>query len=178
MADPVTLALAKQQCSIHASDTTFDALLPTYIAAAVEYVENDTGHLLKPRTVTQGFDRFGDYLELTRRPVISVESVAYVDQDGQDQTVADFRARLDRNPARVFPPVDDAWPTPRSNEAIVVNYTAGYAADAYPAPLVLICLQLIAHWFVNRESVVVGAVPYEVQLALEDIRNQYRPVLV
>src|SRR3546814_4296796 len=77
MAEPVTLALAKAHCRIDPSDTDHDEVLATYIQAAREWVEDFTGLVLVSRPFTKAVEAFGSYVQLDRRPVTAVESIAY-----------------------------------------------------------------------------------------------------
>src|SRR3546814_2952051 len=94
MAEPVTLALAKAHCRIDPSDTDHDEVLATYIQAAREWVEDFTGLVLVSRPFTKAVEAFGSYVQLDRRPVTAVESIAYLDTDGAEQPFTDFTINL------------------------------------------------------------------------------------
>lgn len=176
MADPVTLDMAKRQCSIHGSDATFDALLTMYIAPAVDFVENRSGQLLVQRSVTEAFSGFGSYLELSKRPVISVTGASYYDEAGTAQTLADtdLLPLIGVNPVRVYPA--SSWPSVKSNTPVTVTYLAGYTDEERPQGLIMAALLLIGHWFANREAVVIGEVSSELQLSVDALCMQKRPV--
>ncbi len=177
MAEPVSLALARAQCGIIAGDTSWDDLLNQFIPAAREFVENLTGHILLSRSLTSTVAGFGQYLELPHRPVTTLTSIVYTDTDGGAQTYAGAVPALARYPVRIYPSEDDGWPAIQSNSSIVVTYTAGYAAGSEPKALLQAMLLLIGHWFANRESVVIGVVSTEVEMATRAICDMHRPAL-
>lgn len=179
MAEPVSIELARAQCSIAPGDETFDALLNVYILAARDWVEMRTGLLLVQREITETLDAFpcGDRgFELSWRPVTQVVGIAYTAPDESDPTLAAFTALYGKYPVRVFPASGASWPTTADNSAIIVTYTAGYADGEAPSGLVQAMLLLIGHWFQNRETVVVGVVSSEVQIAAESLCGQRRSV--
>lgn len=172
MAEPITLADIKVHLGI-IDDTSFDTLLPAYISAAREMVENYTGHILMQRDFTEYRDSFGRHLELTRRPIAEVTEVAYVDSDGEAATYADFVASIDRLPARIYPALNGWWPTLGTNGTVSITYTAGYEAGSEPAVLLHAMRLIIGHWFMNRETVgpnTLGELPF----AATALMDQYR----
>jgi hypothetical protein len=72
--DIVTLAEAKLQLNIPASDTTSDAELAGFISAATQPVEDVVGPVVN-RTAVDVFDGGRSQLLLTQRPVSSITSV-------------------------------------------------------------------------------------------------------
>lgn len=171
MAEPVTLADAKAQLRV--LDTSEDALITSYIVAAREYVENLTGLILVQREVTETRERFGQFLQLNWRPVVSVDPIDYADSDGNAATFADFLPSLYR--ARVYPLA--SFPSVQNNSEISITYTAGYAEGEAPQSLVQAILLLVGHWFANRETVTRETVN-EVPFAVEALCDQHRAVLV
>jgi len=72
----------------------------------------------------------------------------------------DFIYDADSMPPRLFPLAGQFWPSVLYvPNAVQIHFIAGYgnAAAAVPAGLVLLLLQLIAHWHFNREPVVSGS---------------------
>src|SRR3546814_635203 len=146
MAEPVTLALAKAHCRIDPSDTDHDEVLATYIQAAREWVEDFTGLVLVSRPFTKAVEAFGSYVQLDRRPVTAVESIAYLDTDGAEQPFTDFTINLATG--RVYA---SQWPAIGRNGYATVTYTAGYAPEEVPVALVQAMLLLIGHSFRSEE---------------------------
>jgi len=120
--EPVTIAEAKAQLNIGASDDSHDTELSALIAAAREEWERDTSTALITRT-----------LELTVRPVVSISSVKYIDTAGTEQTVSAADYYLDDDQlwfknAFVFPTTEER------SEAVRITYIAGYGADSLACP--------------------------------------------
>jgi uncharacterized phiE125 gp8 family phage protein len=118
-------------------------------------------------------------------PVLSIDSVAYVDEAGAAQAIAsgDYQWRKERFAARLRPAYNMSWPTVRRQfDAVTVTFTAGYAGtddspvsrDNLPAPLLQAMQMLIGHWDANRETTVVGVIPAEVQHGFDVLMNMYR----
>lgn len=172
MAEPLTLIDIKGHLGI-VDDTSFDALLPVYISAAREMVENYTGHVLMARDFTEYRDCFCRYIEISRRPITEVTEITYTDSAGTEQTYADFVASVDRLPARIFPTLNGWWPTLGTNGTIGVTYTAGYETGSEPAPLLQAMRLIIGHWFANRETVGPNTLA-ELPFAATVLMDQYR----
>lgn len=166
--EPITLADAKLHLRVF--DTSEDALIEAYIRAAREWVENYTGHILVQREVTDHFECFRGHMELSKRPVISVDEVAYTDADGAPGTYADPVVTLGRYPVRVYPALNGWFPR-AGREGVTITYTAGYAAGEEPQALLQAMFVLIAHFWANRSTA--GAIPQTVLDLCDQKRGIY-----
>jgi hypothetical protein len=95
---------------------------------------------------------------LPRPPVQSVTSVQYLDTNNVTQTLdpTQYITDFSSEPARIMPPPGVVWPSTRAQiNSVTITYTAGYGASrtSVPARFKLAIMQLIGHWFNNRESV-------------------------
>jgi len=120
-------------------DTTDQALILSYIAAATATIDGPTGWLgraIGPQTLEARLDSFGcGSIVLPYPPHIDIVSVKYIDADGTEQTVAADKYEL--LGASLVPAYDETWPDPRAQrEAVRVRYRAGFVADATADPLV------------------------------------------
>lgn len=168
--EPVSLELARAQCSIDESDSTFDTLLATYIAAARQWVETYTGKILVQRTVTDSHRRFCSWFDLNWAPFDpDTVEVAYTDSAGAPQTLASAMI----NGGRVYPASNAVWPSARLNTGVQVRYTAGYADGEVPEALVQAILLIVAGWFMQRENVSERGMS-EVPFAATALCDQYR----
>jgi uncharacterized phiE125 gp8 family phage protein len=154
--EPVTLVQAKAQCRV--DDTTEDSLIEGYIAAARSHVEAYCNTPLVSRTITAKCDSFCDFERFPLGPLTSVSSVAYVDTDGANQTLAGtvYELRSDGLEASIVLKYNQSWPSIQSGSRITVTGVAGYTA--IPDDIIHAILLLIAHWFENREAVGNGVV--------------------
>jgi uncharacterized phiE125 gp8 family phage protein len=165
----VSLSLAKQHLEYEDDDR--DSLITQYIGAAAAWVENYTGKALLQRAIVETFDRFGGFVELSKGPLVSVTSVAYVDTLEAPQSVTGYRVRG----SRIFAPVA-GWPLIADYSTVTVTYQAGYATT--PADLVSAQLLLIGHYFQSREAVNVATSVTELPLAVESLCRPYRALHV
>jgi uncharacterized phiE125 gp8 family phage protein len=129
--EPVTVAEAKAQLHIGASDDSHDGELSAFIAAAREEWERDTQTALINRTIEHRQPRFEEIIRLTVLPVAEVESVIYTDRDGNEQTMDAEDYYLDIDELRfpgTLPTVIDR------SDAVKVRYIAGYGDDSKFCP--------------------------------------------
>lgn len=131
--EPVTLAEARVQCRVHADDTSEDARLAGYIAAARGMAEQETGRRLITQTWQLVLDAFpaGDSpIQLVQTPALAVTALAYTDATGTAQTLDVNTLRLDVRDvfALLRPAYGSSWPTSvRADVGVVtVTYTAGF----------------------------------------------------
>lgn len=163
----VDLTLAKAQCRV--TGNSEDALITQYLNAAKAWVENFTSKKLANATVSQQFAGFRDPLHLMWGPTPSEAVVAYLDGDGDAQTITD--ATLAGN--NLFPPTGESWPSPLENTAITVTYKAGYATT--PPDLDQAVLLLIGEYYDNRTA---GEASPAVIAAVTSLCDPYRSVMV
>jgi uncharacterized phiE125 gp8 family phage protein len=158
--EPVTLALAKQQCIVDAGMTDDDDLITGLIVAARTYVEGIMQRAIYNRTMTLNMDFFpfptyggtvnandahvlyGKYwhqlaIMLPRPSAVSVQSITYVDLSGVTQTLDSSLYYLDvsSEPARIVPNPGLYWPYTQSYlpGSVCVSYTAGTYGDGVTA---------------------------------------------
>jgi len=128
-AEPIALAEAASHIRQDSSDD--DSLVRNLIRTARQHVEQITRRQLIAATYTLYRDAFAPVIRLPRPPVISVDSISYVDTSGETQTVASGVYYADTGPT--VPAVREAygqsWPATRGyRNDVRVTYTAGYAA--------------------------------------------------
>lgn len=178
MAEPVTLAEAKAQCRM-VEDDSEDTFLTSLIAPARAYVERRSRRLFVGGSRTETFWRWGDYLEIWRSPITSIESVSYsttADPD-DDADYTGFVVNLGF-PARINPSLDGSgFPELIEGGTITVTYTGG-ALDPTSEDYLLgkrAILLLIGFWCENR-----GEVPIDknTELALDCILDDLSPIPV
>ena len=141
---PVTLAEAKAQCRVDCTDE--DALITSYIATATAHAADKVGRALVPARYRLALDAFEPVIELLP-PVTSVQSVTYTDAAGAIQTLPSTAWLLDTisEPGRLLPAPGTTWPATMADQpnAVIVDFTAGYAGAAVPAPVkqwILLCV--------------------------------------
>ena len=173
---PVSLAEAKKQvrAEYHTDD---DALLTGLLAAATEWVERHTGRSLSEHTWTLTLDSFSDAIRLPMPPATGINTVTYIDADGDEQTLASGAYRLygagGFDPF-VRPAWSTCWPATADGEpdAVTIEYEAGAAC---PAPVKQAILLLVSHLYEHREASTEAAlkdIPFGVDALLKEYRQQ------
>jgi uncharacterized phiE125 gp8 family phage protein len=151
--------------------------LQAKIEAAEKHLEQATGRAFLTQTRTVHFDGFCRRLELPVSPVQSITSVKYLDRNGVEHTIdpADYTAAPlnSDDPAYLYPASGKSWPMA---DMVTVELVAGYgeASANVPAPLKEAVKQLAAHWYENREAVLVGVNAQAIPLGLFDLIEPYR----
>lgn len=177
MAEPVTLAEAKAQVRM-VDDNSEDTFITSLIAPARAYVERVGRRLFVGGARTETFTRWGDYLEIWRQPVVSVDSVTYsttADPD-DDATYTGFVANLGF-PVRIGPAIDGAFPDLVAGGTITVGYTAGALSATSEEYLIgkRAMLLLIGHWFEFREAAMAGIVSGDIYFCISSLFDELRP---
>lgn len=176
MAEPVSLTEAKAQCMM-ADDTSQDTFITGLIAPARAYVEKVSTYGLVAGSRVFYFTKWGDFLEIYLRPITSLTSVAYVDEDGANQAYVPL-APLGAYPFRIFPAANDEFPAIQDGSTITVTVAAGAIDSASQEYLIAkrAMLILIGHWFEFREAAAAGIVSNEIAFCVTELLNTLRPV--
>jgi uncharacterized phiE125 gp8 family phage protein len=172
---PVTVDEVRAQCAL--AGNQWDEYLAGLVAKATDTIEHRLNRALLTSTWTASLDAFPDEVRLEMLPVTAVTQVFYVDYNGDNQILPANQYQVDISSpdrvCRIRPVWGLIWPITRVGtfNAVVVTFTAGYAAPDQVPPAVrhAICL-LAAHWFRQREPVssdVVNQVPMTIDWVLQ-----------
>ena len=137
--EPVTSAMVKTLARVDSDLTADDDLVALFIADARADAEHLTNRKLIEQTWDVVMDEFplGE-IKLSIRPIISVESVTYIDAAGDSQVIDAANYTLDiADEARPFlqPAIDYVWPpTLDTGNAVVIRVKAGYGDAASDVP--------------------------------------------
>lgn len=193
--EPVTLEEIRRQCRIDSDITEEDEDLLEWVATARELAEDYTGRSFVERVLECRFSAFpwvwpSSDVVLPQGPVIEILSIAYYNAIGElTQMVegTDYQLALGEEPSRIYPAVENTgvWPAAQERrDAVTVTYRAGYAsagsptdAENVPKKAKQAIKMLAAHFFENRESVIVSerrAVPLEVPYSFERVLDPLR----
>ncbi len=160
---------AHLQEAIDVSDE--DALIESYLNAAWKLAEAHTWrqfltaqfrYTLSDFTAQQhhkAYSRRIANILIPKPPCISVQSVAYVDGDGNLVTMVaneDYIVDSESDIASIWPAYGKSWPCVRRHHpaAVLITYTAGYGTTLAAMPEVLLhAIRLqVGSWWKNRES--------------------------
>jgi uncharacterized phiE125 gp8 family phage protein len=122
-----------------------------------------------------------DTLELRPWPLQSVTSIKYTDENNVQATFASSNYVVDTysEPGRVRLKSSATWPstTLAALNGLAVEFVAGYGDTPVDLPQRLrqAVLLLVAHWYENREPVLMtGAVPKELPLSVQSLMRHWR----
>jgi uncharacterized phiE125 gp8 family phage protein len=186
---PTTLptTLAEMKMHLRVTNTLENAYITALIGAARDWAETFTRRTFVKTTYKMSLDRFPNCpFYLPRSPLISIDSIKYLDEDNVEQTVAGTvygSDDADSIPVRVFLKSEQSWPTDVLNQlsAVSVTFSTGYAADTaedvladVPKGIVAAINLLVGHWYENREEVVTGVTASTVPGTVERLLWSYR----
>lgn len=156
--EPITLADAKLHLRVDHTDE--DLLITGLIATARQAAEARTGRALVTQQWRQTLDAWpvDGVIELSWPPLVSVQSVSYLDTAGVRQTLSApaYAVTTDTLVGTVAPAYDTDWPDCRVvSGSIRIDHTAGYGnAAAVPQQVKAWMLLAIATWYAQREVVI------------------------
>ena len=184
LTNPVELAVSlnevKDHLRVEQDDVDFDTDIESLIRAAQAYVESET-HLtsitVSYEATFDGFPEDGP-MKIPGWPMISIDSITYVDEIGAQVPLNSYQSDLSQSPVLICPDVGEEWPVTQEGalRPVVVAFTAGYGANdqAMPPMLKAMVKLLVGHWFKNREAISDKGVPLTRPLAFEALRDQVR----
>jgi uncharacterized phiE125 gp8 family phage protein len=151
---------------LRVTGTDQDGVIAKMIAAAADWIEQNTWVALGSRTYTAYMDDFNAAENIIHRyPITAVSSVQYYDTSNVQQTLSadNYWTSLDTDISRIYfdnaPNVyDDRF------DAVQVNFTAGYADwRDIPDQYVQLLMLIVSDFYDNRGTGVVGTVTSEVK---------------
>lgn len=167
---PITLDEARIQCMLDADLTDENSLIESLIASAVDVCQRYTGRPLMSQQMRY-VGGFKSCVELSPN-LLSVESVAYIDQSGDEQTLASDQYYVDKasivggvSPIGSWPDVNRNHPQP-----VVIEFTAGY--EQVPDSIKQCIRLLVGHWFRNRDSM--GSVSDGLKYSVDSLLGSHR----
>jgi len=137
------------------NDTTEDALLSAWLAAAVDLYQQDTREILISTVFRLNLDSWPgqQVIYLPVYPVTAVASVEYLDTTAAWQTLGGTSIDMTNSPSRIVLPASLPQLHATQLPTVRVNFTAGYAnAAACPALPALLVKLVASHWYGNREA--------------------------
>ena len=126
---------------------------------------------MSERQVVEKLPRFTSELVICTGPVVSVESVTYLDEDGVEATFTDFRLY---DSDKLVPQVGFSWPQSLSRSDVQINATVGYADNAVPKKIIQALRLLVSHQYEHREAVVVGTIASELPMGVKSLIHSVR----
>jgi uncharacterized phiE125 gp8 family phage protein len=152
------VSVAEMKAHLRVDNNEEDALIATYIKAAIAHLDGYKGVLgwcLGVQTWQLAYDTFPDGpIRLPVGPLVDVVGIEYADAGGAYTTLPSTAYEVDAvsDPGWIVPV--EAWPSVDGTNAVLITFRAGHAtvAEIHPAIPVIVML-LAAHWYQNREAV-------------------------
>jgi uncharacterized phiE125 gp8 family phage protein len=154
---PITLDQAKAHLRVDHADE--DALITSLIEGVTQHLDGRRGYLGRC-LMSQSWEYrvhcfpWCDGIEIPLPPLLTVESVKYVDEAGVLQTLADDQYVVDAATyqGQVRRAYQVVWPVARAEDyAVRIAFTAGFGdADAVPAPIKTAMLMIIEQLYDKR----------------------------
>jgi uncharacterized phiE125 gp8 family phage protein len=180
--EPTNEPVARTEAKLHlkVDYTTDDDLIDELIKTARQWCEDYEGRSYMTQTITLYMDSFcSDVIYLPRPPILSVDSVKYLDDTDTWQTLdtSIYDVDLFSNVGRIILAYGQSWPTTLADRnAVQIIYKTGYsetAADASKIPSrVKSAMKLIVgHLYENRENSIIGLTAQNIPMGATSLLN-------
>jgi uncharacterized phiE125 gp8 family phage protein len=169
--EPASLTELKAQVNLDSDDTTHDDLLTQYLKAARKDVEGYLGKKIGTQVWDIHLDGWPPYVmwRVPLVPLISVDSVSYTDEDGDEDTVDGTVYQYSAARNTLFLRHGQTWPSSvhlQPYAGVVIRVTVGMQpvtdggspeTEDYPAHVKQMILLRAASLFRIREDVTLGS---------------------
>ena len=184
--EPVTLAEAKSHLRVDTADD--DTYITGLIRAAREWCEQYLDRTLVHTQWVMRFDRFPpdgtQDIELPRPPIVAsgtatAVALTFTFENGTTSTYSTASYRVDRasTPGAVKTLYGQAWPPHlQDDNAISVTWWGGYGPSGSDVPQSIrhAMLMLVAFWYDNRSTVLVGSISKQLEFAVESLLSSQK----
>jgi uncharacterized phiE125 gp8 family phage protein len=152
-------------------------MLETLIKAAIGMAEAMMNRQVLTAGITFTFDAYERYVRLPGGKVSTFTSLKYYDTDNAQQTLTldtDFVVDKIKLPAVLFFLDGKLVDTYQRPDAFEAKYDAGWAVDEVPDDVLQAIKMTAAHYFENREAVLVGRRVEKIPFGAETVFKNHR----
>lgn len=173
--EPITLNEAKAYLRV---DTTVeDSLITALIVAARRQVEARTLRPLCSQTWKYFLDssEIQNLIYLNKAPVTNIDSITYIDPNGDSQTIdsSNYSKDLNANPAKIE--IKNMPSIIQGLAVMSIQFDCGYGgASDVPQDIKQAMLFIIGHLYENRQDVLTGSQVNEMPMASQFLLEPYR----
>ena len=179
-AEPV-ISLADAKLHLRVDHDADDSLIAGLVSAGTEWVQSYTERQLVTATYRVSVENWRtcgcrgkppELFELPRTPVQAVNFVSYVDPEGNAQTLSPTLYRANRDGLYFLHNLPSLSVR---EDAVRVNYDAGYGTAAQVPDLLKVALKLwVGEFYAHRETSVVGTIVNELPLSIYRLCDPFR----
>ena len=146
---PVDIDTVKLYLRVDSDDE--NDLVNLLMLSATEFAENFQARTFVSRTRVYQLDKFPLIIQPPYPPLVSVDSIKYIDTGGDEQTLDTDYYRVDTvsEPGRITEAYGYSWPSIRDvTGAVTVTYTSGYGlAEDVPNDIKAEVMQIIKYMY-------------------------------
>lgn len=185
------LTLANVKLHLNVSSTADDALITTYIQAAMLFLENRTNRAFMHQTRTLTMDSFSDARYVrdrriypNRTPLVnasSTQGITYYDSAGTATTLASSDYVWSTGGGYIAEAYNATWPSVYSQPgSVIITYVAGHSSVSTGIPMNIqhAAKMVVGHWYRNREAVLTGTISKDIEFGVDalleaEMRERY-----
>lgn len=175
----VSVADCKDDLRIEQSFIMDDDLILSYINAASKYASEVVGRKLISETIKYSIPNFCNTLVLPFTPVSEITEIQYFDVDDVTQVldVADFYLYNFDNKTELVAKAGVVLPSVfNRRDSVNISFITGFGIDSsdITETITRAIRLLVAHWYENRSSTIVGFAVNEVPMGVESMLGSER----
>jgi len=180
-AEPITTADAKTHLRVDTTDD--DIYIDSLVKTSRRWIENTYGLALVTQTWDGSFDAFpwdGGAILIPKRPLVSVTSVTYYDDDLSTSTVfssTKYQVDAAKRPPRIVLKSGESWPSDslRLSSGVVVRFVAGFgAATTVPDDIEHAIKLLVGQLYAHREPEITGTIIAKLGFTIDALLADHR----
>ena len=151
----ISLATMRKQLELEEDFTEDDALISSYILAAINQAENYINSEIAEKKFTITSLSFDGILNFKKQKLQSVDSISYKDVDGNSQTIEAGNYSMqtvDRFENSIVFNEDYQFPVVKKYDqsAVTLNITVGYPSGKVPTVIKQAIILIVAHFYEHR----------------------------